>query len=522
MNRWRIGGLLVVAILAAWLGLRSCRPGEPEAPAAPPPARQVFQPTTPLRIDVTAAADAQGHAPDMNWLQHELRYLLARGNLHLASNAKDGEPRAFTLRVQFAADQKQASLEFLAPDGIVERHEQVTLRDGARLATLTALARRVPPMLGVNGDWTSFIGTQDAKAYESFLTCSMEVLGSDSSGFTSPPARRPTRCLERMESLTRAQPKFARAWGVLSLGYLSVGGKDTASLAQLAASSAERALALDDSIASAHAALGLVHFARNDWVAAQEQLDRALSLDATNAAASEGLACLYADAGRYAAAQPVARRAVQLQPRNVGARECLAYSSSVGTSGKDPAPDPQDTSALRVQALGRILDGDLATAQRLLRSASSAADFELWAKPVLRAAADKHEVADALRAITLAANEGQIDASTELLCGVALRRADFVFNRIARMQRQHEHVPLRMLWLPQSAFLRKHARFEAVIGAAGLPALWQEHGGPDVCGSEPAVYGCKLRAASATSSKASTPPQVPAQPSTQSPEPSKE
>jgi tetratricopeptide (TPR) repeat protein len=503
MNTWRIGGLLVVAILAAWLVLRSCRPSEPEPPAEAPPARQVFQATTPLQVEVAAAADAQGHAPDVRWLDHELRWLLTRGGMHLATKPAASEPPAFTLRVQLAADQKQAALELVAPDSIVERHEEVALPGPARLVTLTAIARRMPAVLGVKptSDWTPFIGTQDAKAYETFLACSLEVLGPDATGFTSPPTRT-TRCVERLETLTRAQPKFARAWSTLSLGYLSVGGKDAASLAQLATTSAERALALDDKVPGAHAALGLVHLARNNWISAQEQLDRALSLDAKSAPALEGLACLYADAGRYGAARPLAERALLLQPHNVGARECLAYASSVAKTGKDPQPDPKDGApALRVQALARILDGDLSAGQRLLRSALSAGEFDLWAEPVLRAAGNRHEVADALRAITLAANEGQIDASTELMCGVALRRADFVFNRIARMQRQHEHVPLRIVWMPQSAFLRKHRRFEEVIGAAGLPALWQEHGGPDVCASEPAVYGCKLRAAAAASSR---------------------
>jgi tetratricopeptide (TPR) repeat protein len=508
MNRWRIAGLLVVAILAAWLVLRSCRPSEPEPPVETQPARRVFQPTTPLRIDVIVAADAKGQAPSTEWLQHELRYLLTRGNMHLVSDAGGPGVGAFTLRVQFAADQKQAALELVAPDSIVERHEDIALRDPARLATLRAIAQRLPLMLGASGDWTPLIGTDDAKSYETFLVCSLEVTGSQGTGFTSPPAKRPTRCVERMEALTRAQPKFARAWGTLSLGYLSVGGKDAASLAQLAATSAERALALDDAIADAHAGLGLVHFARNNWVSAQEQLDRALKLDAMSPAALEGLACLQADAGRYAAARPFAERAVAVQSRNVGARECLAYASSVATSGKDLKADPQnDPSALRVQALGRILDGKTDDAQRLLRSALTPSEFDLWAEPVLRASGNRHEVAEALRAITVAANEGQIDASTELMCGVALRRADFVFNRIARLQREHEHVPLRIVWLPQSSYLRKHPRFEDVVGAAGLPALWQEHGGPDVCASEPAVYGCKLRAASATPAKSpSTPP----------------
>ena len=100
---------------------------------------------------------------------------------------------------------------------------------------------------------------------------------------------------------------------------------------------------------------------------------------------------------------------------------------------------------------------------------------------------------EALQAITRAASDGQIDADTEILCGAALRQAEFVFNRVSRLQRQRDHAPLRILWLSESAFLRRHARFGEIVGTAGLPAFWQEHGTPDVCASEPAIYGCKLR-----------------------------
>ena len=75
-------------------------------------------------------------------------------------------------------------------------------------------------------------------------------------------------------------------------------------------------------------------------------------------------------------------------------------------------------------------------------------------------------------------------------CRRTLKQGDFVLNRMARLQRHDAHTPLRILWLPQAAFLRRHPRFEGVIGAAGLPAFWQEHGAPDICAAEPRVYGC--------------------------------
>ena len=499
MNSWRIGGLLVVAILAAWLVLRSCSPGEPEPQSAPPAPRDLFHTSKPLRVSVTTAPDAGGDNTDLQWLEYELRQLLSRGQMRIAPIAAKPARDIFTLQVQLTPDRKQAALELIAPDRVVERRETLALDDRTRLATISAFATKLPRFLNTahtSGDWVGLIGTTDASAYAVFVNCSLEVLGPAGEGFTSPPAKQPTRCIERLETLTRAEPKFARAWGALAAGYLSVGGKDAASLAQLAIVSAERALSIDDDVAAAHAALGLVHLRRNSWVAALEQLDRALVLDANSAPALEGTACLLADAGRYVTAQGFAEQAVQLQPKNIGARECLEYSRTVAPVSPTHDVDKQEAPpipAARVQALTAILDGDTPTAQQLLRSVLAPEDYRRWADPVLRAAVDRRQVPGALRAITLAANEKQIDATTEIMCGAALQRGEFVFNRMARMQRQREQVPLRVLWLPQTAFLRKHARFEEIVSNAGLSAFWQEQGVPYVCATEPATYGCKVR-----------------------------
>ncbi len=338
----------------------------------------------------------------------------------------------------------------------------------------------------------TLIGTDDANAYDVYVADALELLGPNGQGLTRPGATPNARIVERLETLARHQPRFARARAALAIAYLSLGGQDQSSLAQLAKTSAERALAADDEVAEAHAALGLVHMRRGDWTAAREQFDRALALDANSAAALEGSGCLLVDAGRYEAARPLIEHAVQLQSRNVGARECLAYLDA--GAGKVVAGDDKPPSAVaRVQALAAILASDVGTARQVLRASSSDEDFREWAEPLLQAASDRARIPDALQSVTRAASDGHIDATTEILCGAALRRAEFVFNRMARLQRDREPVPLRMLWMPQTAFLRRHARFEQIVGTAGLPAFWQEYGPPDACKADPKIYGCKTR-----------------------------
>jgi tetratricopeptide (TPR) repeat protein len=487
MNRWRIVGLIVLALLAASLLVWWLKPAPRPVAPPQPAAREVFHSSKPLRVEVASTRPPAETA----WLDYELRHLLLGGRMRVA--AVDDTANEFKLRVTLEEDAKSATLALIAPDGVIDRQEQVQLPTDDRLATISALAQRLPQFLGAqpagSPNWAALIGTGDTKAYEAYLADALDLLGPGGQGLTSPGASQSTRAVDRLESLARHQPHFVRARAALAIGYLSLGGQDQTSLAQLAKTSAERALAADDGIAEAHAALGLVHLRSGDWTAAREQFDRALALDANSAAALEGSGCLLTDAGRYLAARPLLEHAVRLQPRNVGALECLAYLDA-GADAKDQQ-SPREVA--RVQALAAILAGDVDTARRKLHDSSSDEDFREWAEPLLQAATDRKRVPDALQSITRAASERRIDASTEILCGAALRRAEFVFNRMARLQREREPVPLRMLWMPQTAFLRHHARFEQIVGTAGLPAFWQEYGTPDTCAADPATYGCKTR-----------------------------
>ena len=486
--------MLLLAALVSWPILRSCTPEEPKPTVPAPPVREEFHASKPLRLQLQSEADNA----DIAWLRYELNHLLTRGKMHMSAVSTDpDDPKVFTLRVTLSSDGKQAKLALLAPDEDVDRESPLPLPDDTRLATISAFAAALPRFLNAahtTGDWVALIGTDDAKAYDTFLDTSLEWSGTQSAGFTQPPAT-PSRArsVERLESLIRSQPKFARAWGALAAGYLSLGGEDEISLTQLAETSAEHALTLDEEIADAHAALGLAHLRRNDWVAAREQFERALTLDAQTGAALEGLACLLVDAGRYKEAAPFAAQAVALQPQSIGANECFSYTLTT-----TPAPPSIQSTPSPVRALETMLAGDSSSAKEILRGALSSKDFNRWAEPLLLAADNRRYIPQALQAVTLAASEQQIDPSTEILCGTALKQPEFVFNRMSRLQRQGERLPLRVLWMPQTKFLRQHPRFEQVVSAAGLPAFWQEQGVADVCAAEPGLYGCKMHSSAVT------------------------
>ncbi len=494
MNKRRLIGLIVLTLFATWLALRGCV-REPEPPPPPPePTREAFHAARALRASVSVGSAAESEGSEFAWLDRELRHLLLRGQMRLAMPASAAS--AFELRVALTEDGKEAQLQLIAPDGVVEREQSISL-GASRLEAAQALASTLPAFLDAShasAEWSSFIGTQDQRAYDTYIRAANELLGASSQGLTRPTASRTrTRTVERLESLTRAQPKYARAWAVLAIAYLSMGGEDVVSLTDLAESAAERALLLDDALAEAHAALGIVDLRRNEWIAAEERLGRALTLDADLASAAEGLACLYADSGHVKRSLRHAESAVALQPRNAGANECLTYARIA--SGADIFAEEfvPISSIARVQALAAFLQGDTRGAERLLRRTIPRAEFEIWAAPTLQAASNRRLIPEALKAITQAANNGYIDASTEILCGAALKQPEFVFNRIARLAREDSSTPLRVFWLPNADFLRKHPRFEEAMGDAGLFAFWHSSGPPDICTREPGVYGCNVK-----------------------------
>ncbi len=492
MNRLRLAGLLLLAAFLVWFAWRIFAPVTPAPPPPPEVVREAFHSTRPLQVEVRqfdAETDLTAGPP---WLQRELRHLLARGKMKVApapAIAASASAAPFSLRVTLHPDGTQASAELVAPDGIVDKRAELELSNESSLATMLQLAERLPgflnaPTSGI--DWSVALGTSDVQAYEAFLQASDALHDPAATGFTAPPAAtRSAIQIEQLEALLRAHPDFARARALLSLAYLSVGGQDEPALTKLAAAAAERALTSDAELADAQAALGIVRLRRTSWTAAREHFDIALALDPSSLAALEGLGCLLMDTGHAHQALTTATRAIELQPGNRGARQCAAYAT-FATDSQTEGTDEVTADTARIHAAMQLLAGEPAAAEELLRKSDGAREELIRA---LVAASDGN-AATALRVVTRSADERRIDVDAEILFGAALRRPDFVFNRMLRLANQNEAVPLRVLWLPQTQFLREHARFREIISAVNLMPYWQDHGSPDICTAEPTVYGC--------------------------------
>jgi tetratricopeptide (TPR) repeat protein len=197
------------------------------------------------------------------------------------------------------------------------------------------------------------------------------------------------RALELFRQAVALDSGYARAWAglarmyVLTTATLPAAGRDR-QLA-LASQAAQRAVTLNDSLAEAHAALGMARSALFDMAAAETHMLRALELDPTRAA-HESLVDLYLWTGRHDEALAIAERALERDPRSPFAHadvarvlqlmnrcdEALTHLDRVASGGRPIPARAAETRALCHAQAGRWNDAVAAA-----RSAVTARDSSL-------------------------------------------------------------------------------------------------------------------------------------------------
>jgi serine/threonine protein kinase/Tfp pilus assembly protein PilF len=135
--------------------------------------------------------------------------------------------------------------------------------------------------------------------------------------------------IECFQQAIKLDPNYALAYEGLSYAYwveddLFVAPHDIEPQAREAA---QKALQIDDSLASAHTDLGLVYFVYDfDWLAAEREFKRAVELQPNYAEAHEYLGWLFAVQGRSAEAVIENRRALEADPLSAEANFVVAQT----------------------------------------------------------------------------------------------------------------------------------------------------------------------------------------------------
>jgi serine/threonine-protein kinase len=139
------------------------------------------------------------------------------------------------------------------------------------------------------------------------------------------------QAVEYLGRAVQADSNFAAAYAALAEKYVAaISSARGDARAVIAERAALKAVALDDSLADAHAALGWVRLSRWDWPAAEAEFTRAIALDPRAPRAYEGLARVYLLTGRRAEQMAAAHNGLDIDPFSVSAiREwALALSMS--------------------------------------------------------------------------------------------------------------------------------------------------------------------------------------------------
>jgi TolB-like protein/Flp pilus assembly protein TadD len=139
-----------------------------------------------------------------------------------------------------------------------------------------------------------------------------------------------TKAVPFFQQAIEKDPRFALAYAGLADNYVIAADaiippREAFSKAKEAAL---KAIELDDSLAEAHASLGLVHYHYDwDWSAAEKELKRALELNPQSAQSYTLYTHYLAGMGRYDEAKKYGARALELDPLSVSAHWFLGWGA---------------------------------------------------------------------------------------------------------------------------------------------------------------------------------------------------
>jgi TolB-like protein/Flp pilus assembly protein TadD len=136
---------------------------------------------------------------------------------------------------------------------------------------------------------------------------------------------------EFLQQAVQKDPQFAAGYSALAdvcatMGWESSGFRDTEERMACAREAANHALALDDTLSEAYAALGTVQFSYDyDRAAAEKSFQRALQLNPSDARAHMWYAVALAPLGKFEQSRSQARQAKELDPLSFATANQLAF-----------------------------------------------------------------------------------------------------------------------------------------------------------------------------------------------------
>jgi TolB-like protein len=351
--------------------------------------------------------------------------------------------------------------------------------------------------------------TQNLEAYQLYLRGVAAAHGSEQS-------LREARTL--FLQAIDLDPQFARAYAALASVDASAVrlGYPWAVAASNAETEVKKAIAIDPSLALAHAVLGDIHALKGEWMAAEREILAALSLSDNDPAiyGYHSVSVLF-HTGRLRVSRQQAQRAFELAPASFDGALVLAGANSLlGFDGEalryagiatelgypaevPPLPEVRADAALRAGELAEAAQSLAATLPADIRANGGR---EVIGQ-VFNAFADSEKKTAAVAALDALLAKVDVTAidpytiGTFMMCYTklgSLERAFVIGDQWLAHQRSQGLVgpAWAVIWKPEMRAFRMDSRFQAFANRLRFMDYWKEYGPPDECDLQDGKLTC--------------------------------
>lgn len=288
------------------------------------------------------------------------------------------------------------------------------------------------------------------------------------------------KALEYFEKAVEIEPGYARAWAGVADCWASFGGygaRPPNEVMPRARAAAEKALALDDTLAEAHTSLGYIRATYEwDWVGAEAEFRRAIELNPNYATAHQwyAVSVLYPQ-NRLPEAIRETRFAQQNDPLSlivntaVGLMSFMSrdFTAAVKQYRRVLEMDPDFYMGERSLGIALLVQGDLPAAIKSLERARMLSNGQSGVLGELgRAYGEAHREAEARRILgLLMAERAQNYVSPETIaqCHIGLGDIDAAFEWLGRAVDEHAGTIAGLAMDPLYDGLRGDARFVKLL-----------------------------------------------------------
>ena len=295
--------------------------------------------------------------------------------------------------------------------------------------------------------------------------------------------------IELFEQATKLDAEFARAWSSLAAAHITLPSYSAEPVDEhysQAAFVAQKALALDDTLAEAYAVLGDVARVDRKWAEAKQYYLLATASEPKNATAHLWYAEHLAVVGRKSDALEEILIAYQLDPLHPGTNVNLAwvYWGLDDTSNQlkygAAAWDLGHPGGLYPLTWAQLRRGEF---DRAIESAEKFDDVSDFPVSIVKlfVEAKMDPVKSPLFLETLAEHETVLPFSVLLAGYVGFGRLDDAYRVVNSNLDLLGQSAWWTFWHSEMAPFRQDSRFASLVTKAGLLDYWREYGWPDVC-----------------------------------------